>query len=112
MYPPNILLVPDSSTPRNKYGSFSVTSQSKRARTNRGDDGQTNEHSSAEASQKSGQSVLVRTLEQIYDIGAQGYPRKHWNYLEGKRASFDYLPIIAVFVQLSVLLCDVAGFGS
>lgn len=91
MHPPSILLVPDSNMQGNKFGSSSVTSQSKRARTTGGNDGGINEHRPAEALNKSKQSVLVRILEQIYGIEAQGYPRKHWNYVEGKQASSERL---------------------
>lgn len=88
MYPPSILLVPASGSSRSgKYGSFTSTTRSKRTKTDDGNDSETNGDGSDEHLKRGQQSVLISTLEQLYDIQAQPFSRKHWNYQEGKHAS-------------------------
>uniref|UniRef100_V5EUZ0 DNA mismatch repair proteins mutS family domain-containing protein n=1 Tax=Kalmanozyma brasiliensis (strain GHG001) TaxID=1365824 RepID=V5EUZ0_KALBG len=94
MYPPSILLVPASGSSRSgKHGSFTSTTRSKRAKTHDGNDGETNGDRSEEQLQRGQQSVLISTLEQIYGIQAQPFNRKHWNYQEGKHASYNWIRV-------------------
>lgn len=87
MHPPSILLIPASASNRAKNAAFTSASRgSKRAKTLTHIDGDTEEGSSADASQNHNQSVLVHILEQLYGLQAQPFPRRHWNYEEGELA--------------------------
>lgn len=85
MHPPSILLIPSSTSGRGNRTTFSSASRSsKRAKTNITGEDDADPGSHADTLQKDRASVLVRTIEQLYDIEVRPFPRKHWNYFEGE----------------------------
>lgn len=88
MYPPNMLLVPASGSGRGQNASFSSAPRSsKRGKTSNDGGSDTDAESYANRSKRDSISLLVRTIEQLYDIEARPFPRRHWNYYEGEHAS-------------------------
>nr|CDI56827.1 related to meiosis-specific homolog [Melanopsichium pennsylvanicum 4] len=82
MYPTSILLVPASGTsPLKSLAYASDSRKSKRARLGISQDSD----SADTSSRKDSTSVLIRCLEELFEIQAWPFPRKHWNYLEGAR---------------------------
>ncbi|GAC97371.1 DNA mismatch repair protein [Pseudozyma hubeiensis SY62] len=59
---------------------------------------------------KSNKSVLIRSIEQLYDIEAKPFPRKHWNYVEDLNAKASTRAAILVAVaDKFYLLSALAG---
>lgn len=85
MYPPSILLIPFSGSGRGSFPALGTEPRSsKRFKTNRNGTTDSDDESHTGGPVNSNKSVLVRSIEQLYDIEAKPFPRKHWNYVEGE----------------------------
>ena len=87
MYPPNMLLVPASgfsSWKSNFSGSDSRANKRPRVRQ---DETDSNQDTAPNNEQRAGTSILIRCLEELLEIKASPFHRKHWNYQEGKNPS-------------------------
>lgn len=86
MYPPSVLLYPGNPTEGWKNSnSFGGPWLNKRRKVSREGEGESND--AADASSRSHVSILIRCVENLFDIQARPFPRRHWNYQEGKHAS-------------------------
>jgi len=89
MYPLSVLLVPASGSAIWKANaSASASRTTKRPKIWDDDQSESIPDETTNTVQKSGASILIRCLEDLHGIQAQPFHRKHWNYQEGKHASF------------------------
>ncbi|KAI3486744.1 hypothetical protein L1887_49694 [Cichorium endivia] len=86
LYPPSVLLVPASGVvTRNGPSSASTSRASKRIKIRDQGASEPDFEDAPTSDYRNGTSVLIRCLEELFDIQASPIPRRSWDYQEGAR---------------------------
>ncbi|PWZ00351.1 hypothetical protein BCV70DRAFT_159928 [Testicularia cyperi] len=84
MHPPRILLVPASAFSVS-HGDSSASASRVNKRVKRMQTQDLSTETEMDRGKEAGGSMLIRCLEELFDIQATPYHRKHWNHVEGAR---------------------------